>query len=476
MIVYKDIPFNLNEDLGKGENLIQKYKDILDVINTIRVDILYESWDKYPESRLQYYFYKLYAEKYPQYLGEHPIFDQFDKAISQDEDGFLYRRENFLKKLGIMPFIQDNSQYLNFHNNIEKRSRFYTAPLVKIGFLSEDRFITPAGHAFWHNNPKIKRDELEQKLDYLSNEQIVLLRQIAKLRIFSRADINGNIMSYIPFNFIFSDDRYLIEKKYDKNIETHHIYDTYNRIGHLIMSNPYNKGQFVDLYNEEQTELCMSLNEFIEKQPLKNMELSAVEILWKFYTLLYQVCITDSHLVITGGTAVKVKNANYRYLEKFYIENKSLLNKKLFMADSLVFGTKLRPSDRYTFLRDNSHNKEIHWFDFFNADNIQEQVQNFNRYFFVSMSNSYIANLIHKEGKALLYLLDELQILSSDEPFNTEQTFDIIKGHLRENKINLKPFEKMDKNISYEGTIYSYFSSNISLIHILDSSDISNYR
>lgn len=67
--------------------------------------------------------------------------------------------------------------------SIEARARFYTDTLVNLGFANQERFITPAGGALLGQIP-IKKDKLES-LFPLSDINIIYLRQLLKLRIFS---------------------------------------------------------------------------------------------------------------------------------------------------------------------------------------------------------------------------------------------------------------------------------------------------
>ena len=80
--------------------------------------------------------------------------------------------------------------------SIEKRAHHYTSNLVKMGFTNANRSITEAGYAFLRGT--VARDELEEILP-LDNVNIALLRQLAKLKIFTTLK-DGKRQYYSPFS------------------------------------------------------------------------------------------------------------------------------------------------------------------------------------------------------------------------------------------------------------------------------------
>ena len=73
--------------------------------------------------------------------------------------------------------------------------RHYTSNLVKLGFTDEERRITEAGAAFARG--ATRRDELEAMLP-IDDVNLIVLRQMLKLRIFSAPDEAGRRRFYAP--------------------------------------------------------------------------------------------------------------------------------------------------------------------------------------------------------------------------------------------------------------------------------------
>lgn len=173
--------FNMWDTNGRRKDYTNAY--------TIYLGILHDDFetDRFQWNSLrggssigQYYFYKRAVESSPEIFKNTNKLFKFQKWLDKYNlmDSFLNGDYTTLKS------AQDGVPMLSsLDKNIEARARHFTSNLVKIGFATEDRQITPAGNDYLSSNTHI--DSLES-LFPTKKRNLVLLRQIAKFRVYSR--------------------------------------------------------------------------------------------------------------------------------------------------------------------------------------------------------------------------------------------------------------------------------------------------
>lgn len=190
-------------DLGYGHvfNLMDTNGRRGDVINALNLYLTilkdeYESnadfeWTVFPKTLSQFSFYKRAIEESPDVFVDHPKFDYFYSKYKKEIDLFL----SGSKKELIAAITDDDRDLLDIA--IESRARHYSSNLCKLGFITSNRKITPAGNMFLSST--IERDRFESILP-LTNTNIALIRQLMKLRVYS-TKIGNNRKFYSPFLF-----------------------------------------------------------------------------------------------------------------------------------------------------------------------------------------------------------------------------------------------------------------------------------
>lgn len=189
MVVADKQIFNLMNTNGRRSDVLNALKIYLEVLIELSQTYPTESWDSYPNSTKQILFYEKALELSKDVFKVHKNYDSFIDTIGSDYSKLLEKNKEWIStKLHQYAGVIDES--------IEQRARHYTSNLVKIGFADADRNITKPGYSFFNN--KVQRDEIETLLP-IDDTNIVLVRQLLKLRIFSEADNNGNRYFYSPF-------------------------------------------------------------------------------------------------------------------------------------------------------------------------------------------------------------------------------------------------------------------------------------
>ena len=183
--------FNLMDTNGRRGDVINALNLYLNILKEgYESDSEYE-WTVFPKSLNQYLFYKRAIEESPDIFIDHPQFDYFQNKYRKEIDLFI----SGSKKPLIENITKQDRTLLDVA--IESRARHYSSNLCKLGFISVDRKITPAGTMFLEKN--LQRDQFESILP-LTNTNIALIRQLMKLRVFSTS-FNGQRKYYAPFLF-----------------------------------------------------------------------------------------------------------------------------------------------------------------------------------------------------------------------------------------------------------------------------------
>ena len=184
MEIRKNQVYNLWDTNGRRHDVINAVEIYLRILQELKNQYPNESWDAYPNSTLQYRFYKAAIEASPDIFQSHGCFDRFEQYLSD-------KHETFAAKT-----LQLTSQLKNdLDTNIEQRARHYTSNLVRLGFADKDRNISSTGKDLLSGS--IQRDKLEELLP-ITDTNLILFRQLQKLRIYTKPDASGNRFFYSP--------------------------------------------------------------------------------------------------------------------------------------------------------------------------------------------------------------------------------------------------------------------------------------
>lgn len=171
--------FNLFDTNGRRNDILNAYKIYAGILDKLKIS-KNNPWQSYPKSLVQYDFYKQAITLSADHFKVHPSFDAFEAKLKDDPD-FRHKFESKSLDRGEDP--QYAEQLTSLDKDIEARARHYTNSLVRIGFATAERELTPAGRALL-NPSSIELDPLEQVLG-LQNDNLLILRQLLKLRIFN---------------------------------------------------------------------------------------------------------------------------------------------------------------------------------------------------------------------------------------------------------------------------------------------------
>lgn len=188
MIIEKGQIFNLMDTNGRRSDVLNALKIYLEILAELKEEYPTENWGTYPASLSQFLFYERALEKSKDVFKIHGNYDAFIEGLGEDYGTFLARDRQWIKS------NRDKIAKV-LDKDIEKRARHYTSNLVKMGFTNPARKITEAGYAYLRGT--VVRDALEDILP-LDNVNIILLRQLLKLKVFGCPD-NGKRTYYSPF-------------------------------------------------------------------------------------------------------------------------------------------------------------------------------------------------------------------------------------------------------------------------------------
>ena len=181
--------FNLWDTNGRRSDILNALSIYLNILKEMKDEGGFDQWASFPDSLTQLSFYQKAIEQSPEVFKKHPQFDSFASELGLDFSEALNTQK--LTKL-----LTGNHELLDtLDKAIEQRARHYTSNLVRFGLATENRSITPAGQSFINN--KIDRDSIEAFLP-LNDVNILLLRQLMKLRVFSKK-IDDKRKYYSPF-------------------------------------------------------------------------------------------------------------------------------------------------------------------------------------------------------------------------------------------------------------------------------------
>ncbi len=190
MEVRKDQIFNLWNTNGRRSDVPDALRIYLEILCEIREEYPGETWASYPASTAEFLFYRKAVERSPGVFKRHPQYDAFLERLGKDYGRFLSRDREWMAG-GLS--ARDRAV---LDGAIEARARHYTSNLVKIGFADKQRRISEAGFSYLKN--RTERDPLESLLP-IDNINLILFRQMMKLKVFSGPDEKGRRSYYSPF-------------------------------------------------------------------------------------------------------------------------------------------------------------------------------------------------------------------------------------------------------------------------------------
>lgn len=281
--------FKLMDSNGRRKDVINALNGYLNILDEMENegDFLWKPIkSREGNSLTQYKFYERVLDISRDVFKKH---DKYDFVVEQLEVNPELKEaieSNDLEWLS--EHISDYPEILKeIDISIEARARFYTDTLVNLGFVNQDRFITPAGRALL-GQIQIEKDGLES-LFPLSNINIIYLRQLLKLRIFS----DDEERYYSPFCLAI----YALLRR--ERIDSSEFFEMIQGINpdmevenwEEYVDNYYEGKYWDDLDIDIPDELHTSskLEEDIFKSYFKSGKTQdSVNIYWEFYKLLYE--------------------------------------------------------------------------------------------------------------------------------------------------------------------------------------------
>jgi len=178
----KSLVFNLFNTNGRRADVLEAYQIYLEVL-----DELNGEWDRFPNSKSQYNFYKEALKRSPEVFKKHTAFDQFQKALDSSEN---FSKQFEASDIDSIKSTENGRKLLeNLDKSIEARARHYTSNLIKLGFAKPSRTLTEIGHDYINSQDTIARDDIEYLLP-IDDVNLILLRQLLRLRVYSSDGVN----------------------------------------------------------------------------------------------------------------------------------------------------------------------------------------------------------------------------------------------------------------------------------------------
>ena len=291
MKVSENQVFNLMDTNGRRNDVIQALQGYLTILDYV-VNVKRMPWKSVPDSLAQFEFYKQAIEQSPDVFKKH---DKFDKIMASLDEVPLLKNAVLEHDIEWIQMNQNLYQKIlaEFDLGAEDRARHYTSNLVKLGFTDEDRNITEAGNLLL-GKKLLRKDKLESLLP-INDVNIIYLRQLLKLRVFS----SDEMTFYAPFCMAL----FLLLKKERVSM---------NEFCELVQGlSPYRKiedlDSFVEQYREGNVAESFSVEipkeidsgTILEKSVFgkyfKNRKsASAVDVYYEFYVALFKFCETKT--------------------------------------------------------------------------------------------------------------------------------------------------------------------------------------
>lgn len=170
--------FNLFDTNGRRKDIINALDIYLNIFKKEQERDPDYIWGKFPKTNAQFIFYEKAIELSPDVFKKHAIYDKFigkyKHEVEQFRNGSSTQLQNSLSK-------SDWRKQLD--EGIEKKSTSLHKQFVQVGLFNRKRVITDVGLSFI--NDSIEKDKIES-LFPLSNTNIIILRQMSKLKIYQK--------------------------------------------------------------------------------------------------------------------------------------------------------------------------------------------------------------------------------------------------------------------------------------------------
>ena len=143
--------FNLYDTNGRRRDVLNAYKIYLRIIKDLKINS-HNPWAAYPNSLNQYRFYKRAVNDSVGTFKDHPQFDHFEDYLTKNPD-FKKKFHSLDSSLDFTKKVYKNKKGKEYtlgtilDNGIESRARHYTNSLSNMGFVDNNRELTPAGKA-----------------------------------------------------------------------------------------------------------------------------------------------------------------------------------------------------------------------------------------------------------------------------------------------------------------------------------------
>lgn len=184
--------FNMWNTNGRRRDITDAYSKYLTILNNEFESGKYE-WGNFPKSVGQFVFYTKAVESSPETFKNTNKLCNFNNYLQKDD----YKEAFFsLNKPKFLSLFKGKELLTDLDKNLEARARHYTSNLVKIGFAYNNRTITKSGYAYLNEN--LPYLDLFEKILPINLINLILLRQLAKLRIYNPS----GEMYYSPFNML----------------------------------------------------------------------------------------------------------------------------------------------------------------------------------------------------------------------------------------------------------------------------------
>lgn len=433
--------YNLWDTNGRRNDILNAIDIYLNILKSLKDEGKLDEWAAYPKSLSQYFFYSRAIDASPEVFSTHKNFDEF-----LDRTNFVFSDESLTKKDFEKVLNSDNYLEKILDEAIEARARHYTSNLVKFGFATDKRNITPAGMAFI--NGSTNRDTIEQFLP-INDTNLILLRQLIKLRIYSDNQ-NGKRRWYSPFFLtlsMFLEDRYFDKDDFKVIVQGLNPYFESGKIINLLKHKKLNN--ILDAILQTSTNIPIifmlqaKISEVNFSEYIKNRKSKKTEsVYYEFYSALYDFVFDKSE-------------STYEKLKNTYILNKEKI-KKAFCTGKATFDFGVNGVYSLEEFEDN------------NKENLLLEESDFNNKFYEYYEKSkYIDGLSEYSDTTFrilsatgLFKLKKIPELNSHSLikiiFKQFDTYQHIFGESTENEY-----------LEYEKSESSYFGKNNSLIDIL---------
>lgn len=356
MVVGKEQIFNLMDTNGRRGDVLNALKVYLQILEEIKEEYPFDGWNNYPNSIGQFVFYTKALEKSKDVFKVHKKYDKFIESIKNEYHLFLDKDCTWIEK--DFPKVKES-----LDADIEARARHYTSNLVKIGFVDTSRNITDAGYSYLKNI--LRRDPIENLLP-LDNINILLIRQLLKLKVFAEKNANGMRSFYSPFlmGLVLLMDKNAVDKDSFEVIVQGLSPYTDEKIKKEIVENTINILSLENVICDKPIEIPNELvaNNDIEYDVFKRYFGSSKdkENIVKIY---YNFFVTMKAFYCNRN------QQNYANLLKVVTENKDKLNKAFGFGKSIFnFGKAGTQYDLETFLKKNLDHHLL------NCDNIVVEI------------------------------------------------------------------------------------------------------